>query len=105
MGLDEKNKYIENYVREIAANVNYKYSIDLINEEKISHIITKFYNSQDDLETDIIPKIDKSIQEIVDNFLIQLMKLNEADKTNSSKSAFTNSFDTKTKSSENEIHL
>ena len=91
MTLDEKNEYIENYVREVAANVNYKYAVDVISEARIKEVLNDYYNSQEDLETEIIPKINNYIQQIVDNFLEQLKKLNEEDK-NKSGSSFNSDY-------------
>ena len=105
MTINEKNKYIEDYVKKTAANVNYKYSIELVNDEKTNHIIAMFYNSQDDLETYIIPQINDYIQHIIDNFLEQLKKLDEVDKNNSTKSASSNSVDDKTANNEKDTQL
>ncbi len=65
MSMEEKNEYIKQYIKNISFQVNNKYGKELIDEEKISYAVDMLINSKDDLETEIIPKINK----IVDDFI------------------------------------
>ncbi len=82
--LDQKNKVIEDYITNISNQVNRQYH-GLIDEDKISKAIELFKNSNEDLETEIIPKINKLIQELIDNYLEfkkqveEIMNLKEQD--------------------------
>ena len=69
MDMNQKNQYIEQYIKNIAAQVNSQYGKELIDEDKISRALTVFKDSSDDLETEIIPKIKQSVQQIIDNFI------------------------------------
>lgn len=66
--MNQKNKMIEDYIISISNKVNSQYN-RLIDEDKISRAIEMFSNSNDDFETEIIPKIDKLAQEVIDNYL------------------------------------
>ena len=66
--MNQKNKMIEDYIINISNQVNSQYN-RLIDEDKISRAIEMFSNSNDDFETEIIPKIDKLAQEVIDNYL------------------------------------
>lgn len=66
--MNQKNKMIEDYITNIANQVNSKYN-GLIDDDKISRAIKMFSNSNEDFETEIIPKINKLVQEIIDNYL------------------------------------
>lgn len=85
MSIDEKNKIIEDYIINVSKKVNSHYN-DLIDEDKISRAIKMFKNSNEDLKTEIIPKINKLVQEVIDNHLkkfktikIDTINLNELD--------------------------
>ncbi len=69
MTINEKNKYIEDYIRNISSRINSQYGKELVDEDKISRALTIFKDSQDDLETEIIPKINELAQQIIDNFI------------------------------------
>ena len=66
--MNQKNKMIEDYITNIANQVNSKYN-GLIDDDKISRAIKMFSNSNEDFETEIIPKINKLVQEVIDNYL------------------------------------
>lgn len=66
--MNQKNKMIEDYIANIANQVNSKYN-GLIDDDKISRAIKMFSNSNEDFETEIIPKINKLVQEVIDNYL------------------------------------
>lgn len=66
--MNQKNKMIEDYIANIANQVNSQYN-GLIDDDKISRAIKMFSNSNEDFETEIIPKINKLVQEVIDNYL------------------------------------
>lgn len=59
---------IKDYIANIANQVNSQYN-GLIDDDKISRTIKMFSNSNEDFETEIIPKINKMVQEVIDNYL------------------------------------
>lgn len=81
MDMEQKNKYIEQYIHKIALQMNDKYK-GLMDEDKISRAINMFKDSSDDLETVIIPRIDELAQKVINDFLEfqkqiqELMKIN-----------------------------
>lgn len=66
--MEQKNKIIEDYIINISKQVNSQYN-GLIDGDKISKAIEMFKDSNDDLETEIIPKINELVQEVIDNYL------------------------------------
>lgn len=66
--MEQKNKIIEDYIINISTQVNSQYN-GLIDDDKISRAIEMFKDSNDDLETEIIPKINELVQEVIDNYL------------------------------------
>lgn len=66
--MNQKNKMIKDYIANIANQVNSQYN-GLIDDDKISIAIKMFSNSNEDFETEIIPKINKMVQEVIDNYL------------------------------------
>ena len=66
--MNQKNKMIKDYIANIANQVNSQYN-GLIDDDKISRAIKMFSNSNEDFETEIIPKINKLVQEVIDNYL------------------------------------
>ena len=81
MDMEQKNKYIEQYINNIALQINDKYK-GLMDEDKISRAINMFKDSSDDLETVIIPRINELAQKVINDFLEfqkqiqELMKIN-----------------------------
>ena len=71
MTMDEKNKYIEDYIRSISSKVNSQYGKSLIDEEKITRALAMFKDSQNDLETEIVPKINQLVQQVITDYLEQ----------------------------------
>lgn len=69
MSMEEKNQYIEQYINNISLQVNNQYGKELIDKDKIDRALTMFKDSSDDLETEIIPKINQLAQQIIDNFI------------------------------------
>ena len=57
--MNQKNKMIKDYIANIANQVNSQYN-GLIDDDKISRAIKMFSNSNEDFETEIIPKINTS---------------------------------------------
>lgn len=77
MSMEEKNQYIEQYIKNISLQVNSKYGKELIDEDKISRALTMFKDSSDDLETEIIPKINQLAQQVIEDYLEQQRQLEE----------------------------
>lgn len=69
MTMEEKNQYIEQYINNISLQVNNQYGKELIDKDKIDRALTLFKDSSDDLETEIIPKINQLAQQIIDDFI------------------------------------
>src|SRR5574344_158459 len=69
MTMEEKNQYIEQYINNISLQVNNQYGKELIDKDKIDRALTIFKDSSDDLETEIIPKINQLAQQIIDTFI------------------------------------
>ena len=69
ISLQVNNQYIEQYINNISLQVNNQYGKELIDKDKIDRALTMFKDSSDDLETDIIPKINQLAQQIIDDFL------------------------------------
>lgn len=68
MDFEEKNHLVEDYIRVRANEVNKTYN-NLVDERKIREAISKFTNSTKDFETEIIPEIEKKIEEMIAEFL------------------------------------
>ena len=67
--MEEKNQYIEQYIKNISTQVNSQYGKELIDNDKISRAINMFKDSSEDLETEIIPKINELVQQVIDNYI------------------------------------
>lgn len=67
MNMNHKNKMIEEYIINISKQVNDQYGKELIDEDKISRALTMFKDSSDDLETEIIPKINATLRQVLAN--------------------------------------
>ena len=87
MDKDQKNQLIEKYIRELAEKINNQYN-DLIDEEKIMKAFSMFKDSSEDLETQIIPKINKLAQRMIEDYLefqkhlMEIMKITGENKDN-----------------------
>lgn len=75
--METKNQYIEQYIKSVSAQVNNQYGKELIDNDKISHALIMFKDSSEDLETEIIPKINKLVQQVINNYLEQQRKIEE----------------------------
>ena len=71
MGMEEKNQYIDQYIKNISLQVNNQYGKELIDKDKIDRALTMFKDSSDDLETEIIPKINQLAQQVIEDYLEQ----------------------------------
>lgn len=69
MDMNQKNQYIEEYIKSIARQVNEQYKAKFIDDDKIDRAIELFKNSSKDLETEIIPEINKLIQKVIEDYL------------------------------------
>lgn len=69
MSMEEKNQYIEQYINNISLQINNQYGKELIDRDKIDRALTMFKDSSDDLETEIIPKINQLAQQIINDFI------------------------------------
>lgn len=81
MDMEQKNKYIEQYINNIALQINDKYK-GLMDEDKISRAINMFKDSSDDLETVIIPRINELAQKVINDFLEFQKQIQELIKIN-----------------------
>ena len=77
MTLEEKNKRIEEYINNIAREINTKYGVELIDSDKKSRAFDMFKNSNEDLETEIIPKIEKLARQVITDYIELQQKLTE----------------------------
>ena len=69
MTTEEKNKYIEEYTRNLSKNINSQYKTPLIDEDKILRVVKMYKDSDRDLEKEIIPEIDKLAEQLLKDFL------------------------------------
>ena len=77
MNMEEKMQYIKQYINDIEIKVNDKYGAELIDNDKISRALKMFQDSPYDLKTEIIPQINKLVQQIIDDYLELQKKLEE----------------------------
>ena len=77
INMETKNQYIEQYIKSVSAQVNNQYGKELIDNDKISRALIMFKDSSEDLETEIIPKINKLVQQVINNYLEQQSKIEE----------------------------
>ena len=77
INMETKNQYIEQYIKSISAQVNNQYGKELIDNDKISRALIMFKDSSEDLKTEIIPKINKLVQQVINNYLEQQSKIEE----------------------------
>ena len=75
INMETKNQYIEQYIKSVSAQVNNQYGKELIDNDKISRALIMFKDSSEDLETEIIPKINKLVQQVINNYLEQQSKI------------------------------
>lgn len=99
MGMEEKNQYIDQYIKNISLQVNNQYGKELIDKDKIDRSLTMFKDSSDDLETEIIPKINQLAQQVIEDYLEQLSVINSVENFN------PNEIDTKLNTKNQGIYL
>ena len=97
MNMEEKNQYIEQYIKIISTQVNSQYGKELIDDNKISRAMDLFKDSPDDLETEIIPRINELVQQVINDYLEHQKKLEEIAKMGSPESFNPDQLDTKLK--------
>ena len=69
MNMDQKNQYIEEYIKELARQINKQYNANIMDDDKINRGIEMFINSSEDLKTEIIPKINELAQKVIEDYL------------------------------------
>ena len=105
MNMEEKNQYIEQYIKIISTQVNSQYGKELIDDNKISRAMDLFKDSPDDLETEIIPRINELVQQVINDYLEHQKKLEEIAKMGSPESFNPDQLDTKLKTYSQGVYL
>lgn len=105
MTMEEKNQYIEQYIKNISAQVNSQYRKELIDNDKIDRALTMFKNSSYDLETEIVPRINKLVQQVINDYIEHQKKLEEIAKMDSPESFNPYQLDTKLKTDSQGVYL
>lgn len=77
MSMEEKNQYIEQYINNISLQINNQYGKELIDRDKINRALNMFKDSSDDLETEIIPKINQLAKQVIEDYLEQQRQIEE----------------------------
>lgn len=68
MNIEQKNQLIEQYINELVLSINSKY-VGLITDEKKKKAIEMFKNSNGDLKSEIIPKINEIANQMIEDFV------------------------------------
>lgn len=68
MNIEQKNQLIEQYINELVLSINSKY-IGLVDDAKKKRAIEMFKDSNDDLKSEIIPKINEIANQMIENFI------------------------------------
>lgn len=68
MNIEQKNQLIEQYINELLLSINSKY-VGLITDEKKKKAIEMFKNSNGDLKSEIIPKINEIANQMIEDFV------------------------------------
>lgn len=68
MNIEQKNQLIEEYINELVLSINSKY-VSLITDEKKKKAIEMFKNSNGDLKSEIIPKINEIANQMIEDFV------------------------------------
>lgn len=68
MNIERKNQLIEQYINELVLSINSKY-VGLITDEKKKKAIEMFKNSNGDLKSEIIPKINEIAKQMIEDFV------------------------------------
>lgn len=69
MNIEQKNQLIEQYINELVLSINSKY-VGLITDEKKKKAIEMFKNSNGDLKSEIIPKINEIANQMIEDFVM-----------------------------------
>lgn len=68
MNIEQKNQLIEQYINELVLSINSKY-VGLITDEKKKKAIEMFKDSNVDLKSEIIPKINEIANQMIEDFV------------------------------------
>lgn len=68
MNIEQKNQLIEQYINELVVSINSKY-VGLITDEKKKKAIEIFKNSNGNLKSEIIPKINEIANQMIEDFV------------------------------------
>lgn len=68
MNIEQKNQLIEQYINELVVSINSKY-VGLITDEKKKKAIEMFKNSNGNLKSEIIPKINEIANQMIEDFV------------------------------------
>lgn len=68
MNIEQNNQLIEEYINELVVSINSKY-VGLITDEKKKKAIEMFKNSNGDLKSEIIPKINEIAKQMIEDFV------------------------------------
>ena len=68
MNIEQKNQLIEQYINELVLSINSKY-VGLITDEKKKKAIEMFKDSNGDLKSEIIPKINEIANQMIEDFV------------------------------------
>ena len=68
MNIEQKNQLIEEYINELVLSINSKY-VSLITDEKKKKAIEMFKNSNGNLKSEIIPKINEIANQMIEDFV------------------------------------
>lgn len=69
MNIEQKNQLIEQYINELVVSINSKY-VGLITDEKKKKAIEMFKNSNGNLKSEIIPKINEIANQMIEDFVM-----------------------------------
>lgn len=69
MNIEQKNQLIEQYINELVLSINSKY-VGLITDEKKKKAIEMFKDSNGDLKSEIIPKINEIANQMIEDFVM-----------------------------------
>ena len=68
MNIEQKNQLIEQYINDLVLSINSKY-VGLIDDENKKKAVEMFKDSNDDLKSEIIPKINEFANQMIENFI------------------------------------
>ena len=69
MNIEQKNQLIEQYINDLVLSINSKY-VGLITDEKKKKAIEMFKDSNGDLKSEIIPKINEIANQMIEDFVM-----------------------------------